>query len=56
MISIRTFIKYYASQDNYDCNKCQHSQSDDYTVRFSGLCSEGCCRTKVKMITFKKYF
>lgn len=44
-LSTTIFIKYYANQDNYDCNKCQHSQSDDYTARFSGLCSEGCCRT-----------
>lgn len=44
-LSTTIFIKHYASHYDHYCNKCQHSQSDDYTVRFSGLCSEGCCRT-----------
>lgn len=29
--SIHTFIKHYANHKDHNYNKCQHSQSSDYT-------------------------
>lgn len=51
--SIHTFIKQYANHKDHNYNKCQHSQSSDYTnaVCFSGCWGEG-CSTKIKY----KYF